>query len=809
MNNFAKLAKSARTSNEEAPVQSNGKIHYAHQNGSKFKMNSFTSATHIAVRLRKKAKETKEVVAARKKKQMWAKFMSARDCAGGERFNQSAWLQDHHDKKGRADRKKRKAEERKRRRRDVVPELPKMKEVVLEDATMTPFSKAKRKRPIAAHLLPLPTPMGKNNFKAIMDRYETYEEGMQHFHAKTVTRTVSKDFVVFVLNQERRQREAAKRGAEQAVENGKILKRALARLKNKQLAGAFHTWQEMWDTMKRMRSLMQRVAGGSKSAIFARWIEYRIISVEERMTSFNNLSEYATLIQSWIRTFQAIAYVDQFRRDTSGARVIQRMVRAWHARNILTKAKDHEKKMDDLRRRVRNRLFYAVQHRIFNAWSEWAYNIAALKRFVKKHMLGGVTKAFHAWIAGVLQEKEEKENMQKLQKFMQKNMMGGVRKGFLAWLDAMKNIRILRLAKNKLVHGKIHRIWVAWSEHVQTMKRVQRFMNRWKNGAIMTAFETWHEEAHRSARIRHLARKLFLGCLQKSYQGWKMVWSDQLRRKNVAARSIQGLYHVWYGKNFLKRARQQIYDDELAEKKKLQDAGVDTERHALMKIGDNDPVVTQRLRLLHNELQDAMESSTGFFDSKSLHDNFDLHQQGTFVMSSLRQELINETLRLVQRRKNQAWYNDLAESQSNKWGGGWERNYKYSPEDQIRRDSLDVHTLHDHFPEQGMSNSGKSIVFQGTFQDFEEGMRGSLKEWSFMETQGWISHKQYIQWMVRGAITNVKDPEKKLVGWNLLREVLDENTFAEVSVVIGNNELIDMLGGQHMAQHYMNDAVHT
>ena len=123
--------------------------------------------------------------------------------------------------------------------------------------------------------------------------------------------------------------------------------------------------------------------------------------------------------------------MDQFRRDTSGARVIQRMVRAWHARNILTKAKDHEKKMDDLRRRVRNRLFYAVQHRIFNAWSEWAYNIAALKNFVKKHMLGGITKAFHAWIAGVLQEKEEKENMQKLQKFMQKNMMGGVRKGFL------------------------------------------------------------------------------------------------------------------------------------------------------------------------------------------------------------------------------------------------------------------------------------------------------------------------------------------------------------------------------------------
>ena len=201
-----------------------------------------------------------------------------------------------------------------------------------------------------------------------------------------------------------------------------------------------------------------------------------------------------------------------------------------------------------------------------------------------------------------------------------------------------------------------------------------------------------------------------------------------------------------------------------------------------------------------------MESSTGYFDSKSLHDQFDLHQQGNFVMSTLRKELVNETFRLAQQRSNTQWYKELAAQERGKWGRGWERNHKYSPEDQIRRETIDVTTLHDHFPEDGMPTAGKSIVFQGTFQDFEDGLRGCLQEWSFMEAQGWISHAQYLQWLVRGSITNVKEPEKKIIGWNILKEVLDENTFSEVVVVLGNNELLDFLGGEKAAIHIFNDA---
>ena len=797
------LVQKARPTNEAAPEASDGRIHYARNDG-QFLLNTFTSATHVAVKLRKKAKTAKNKVKIRQKK-MWGKFMEARDTGGGQ-FNQSSWLQDHHDPKGRAARKKRKAEDREKRKRKTIPKLPTMKEPVLEKSTMAPFTKKKgqRKRPFARNLLPLPTPMGKYNFAELMGRYESYEDGMKALHEKTVAKKVSKNFLVFVLDQERRKREAAKQAAQDAVDNEFKLKRAVARLKNKQLAGAFHAWEETWYTMKRMRALMQRIAGATQSATFARWIDFKNIVIEERMNAYNNLSEYAVVLQAWIRTFQAIRYVETYKRRTKAAHVIQRMVRAWHARNILTKAKAHKEKEEALRIKVRNRLFYAVQHRIFDAWSEWAYNIGRLKRFVQKHILGGVAKAYHAWIVGMKTQQEEQNTATKLQAFMNKHMLGGARKGFIAWLDAVKNVKLLRFAKNKLVHGKIHRIWVAWSEYVGVQRRVKGFIHRWKNAELYQAIHTWHEEAHRAARIRHLVRKLFLGAIHKSFQGWKMIWNDALRMKNIAARSIQGLYHIWYGKNFLKRARAQIRQDELDALKQGHDQRQDSERHQMMIINDDDPIVTKRLKLLNTEMKDAMESSTGYFDSKSLHDQFDLHQQGNFVMSTLRKELVNETLRLVQQRSNLKWYNELSEKETKKWGRGWERNHKYQGMDQIRRDTLGIKTLHDHFPEKGMPTAGKSIVFQGTFQDFEEGLRGCLTEWSFMEAQGWISHQQYLQWIVRGSITNVKEPEKKTVGWNLLKEILDENTLAEVVVVLGNNELVESLGGAKGVTHYLN-----
>lgn len=764
--------------------------------GADFLASAVTSATAIAVRLKKKSRKS-STKHKDKRAKLWRQYAESRD-RKGPAFDSASWLHDHHDPKGKIAYRQKKAEARARQLRPPPPAQPPQKEQQFEYATMTPFLKMPdvRKRPKPALLLPLPTPMGRTNYEAIMGKYDNYREAMQGLHAKIVTKNVSKEFFSFVLDQEQRMR---------AKENKRRLTRALARLKNKNMAAAFGTWEEVWDTMKRMRNLMHRVAGGTLSARFMRWQEFAKQSVRNRMHSFNNLAEYATAIQSWTRMWQGVEYYYRYRRETGAARCIQRMVMAHNCRNIMARYHRQKEREAELRRKCMNRLVRGCQMRVFAAWADWAYSVGRLRAFVTKHMLAGVAKALCAWIEAVEMLREERDSMAKLQAFMRQHMLGGVRKGFVAWQDAVKNQKLMRLARNRIVHGKILRVWHAWSEHTQAMLRVKRFIRRWKNKELHNAWDTWHEEAHRAVRIRHLVRKLFLGAAHKAFGGWIMIWQQGVRARHVAARKIQGLYYVWYGKGFLRRAREQIRMDEEAESAKRAAAGLDSERHRLMRIDPKEKAVTSRYHMLTGEMKDAMETSTGYFESKALHDQFDLRQQGNFVMAGLRQEIVNETMRIVQLRSNDEWYQALSAAESAKWGRGWERNYQYPPDDKIRREAMDVRTLHDHFPEDGMPSAGKSIDFQGTFQDFEKGLRESLTEWAFMERQEWISHKQYIQWIVRGAMTNVKKAENRLVAWNMLKEVLDENTLAEVTVTMGNNELIGRLGGAHMATHFMNE----
>ena len=42
-----------------------------------------------------------------------------------------------------------------------------------------------------------------------------------------------------------------------------------------------------------------------------------------------------------------------------------------------------------------------------------------------------------------------------------------------------------------------------------------------------------------------------------------------------------------------------------------------------MHIDPKEPIVTKRYRLLMGEMKDAMETSTGYFESKALHDQSD------------------------------------------------------------------------------------------------------------------------------------------------------------------------------------------
>ncbi len=826
---MARVAYKARMRAAMPASEAAGHIFYSTEK--KFKASAITSAAHLAVKMKRKSNRAKDRVARRQKK-MWRKFQKAMATGGVQNFNVHGWLHDHHDPKGRVAYKRRRAEERARRARAVPPELPTLKPHEEAPPTMAPFieadaythplvdkdihndpaarADARRKRPMPAKLLPLPTPMGRTNYEAIMGKYENFQDAMLGLREKTAAKVVSKDFFRFVLAQERRMREAAERRKKEEEENQRRLHRALMRLKHKQMSGAFHAWVDTWDTLKRMRALMQRVAGGTKSGVFARWVRFRITSREERMDAYGALAEYAIVIQSWVRGWIAMFWTDRHRIECAAAKPIHRMVRAHFARNILTRARAQKAREEALRRRVRNRLVLGVQHRVFEAWAEWAHTSAALRRFVKKHMLGGVAKALHAWVEGTQVLKSEREDARRLQAFMQKHMVGGLRKGWLAWRDAHKNARLLRNAKNRLMHGALVRVWTAWAGQVATTKRVTQFLRRWKNKEVHAAFHTWHETAHREVRLRHLARRLFLGAAQKAFEGWKMIWLEELRKKHIASRKVQGLYWVWFGKNFLKRARAQVAREAHEARMELKARGEDSERHRMLRIDPTDPQYgSRRLKMLHEETVEAMGSSTGYFDSKTLHDHFDMRNpvSGNFVMSSLRDETTKETLRLAQRRRNVRWYRELSARERKKWGRRWEQNHKYSADDQIRRESIDVRTLHDHFPTDGNGASayaGKSMVFQGTFQDFEAGLRNSMAEWKFMHAQGWIGHAQYIQWIVRGAVTNVADEEKRIVGWNIVKELLDENTFAEVVVCLGNNEIVEVLGGrQRLATQFM------
>ena len=405
---------------------------YFDKSGTDFLASAVTSASSVAVRLKKKSRKARDKRKDKRSK-LWRQYVESRD-RKGPGFDSPSWLHDHHDPKGKIAYRKKKAAARARRRKPPPPSLPPQKEQKFEYATMTPFLKMPdvRKRPKPALLLPLPTPMGRTNYEAIMGRYENFQEAMHGLHEKIVTKRVSKDFFRFVLDQEQRMRAAKIREAEEAKENERKLKRALARLKNKKLAAAFGTWEEVWDTMKRMRNLMRRVAGGTLSARFMRWQEFTKSSVRDRMDSFNNLAEYAIVIQSWTRMWQGVEYFYRFRRETGAARCIQRMVMAHNCRNILARYHRQKVREAELRRKCMNRLVRGCQMRVFAAWADWAYSVGRLRAFVKKHMLAGISKALHAWIEATGVLREERENMAKLQAFMRKHMLGGVRKGFVA-----------------------------------------------------------------------------------------------------------------------------------------------------------------------------------------------------------------------------------------------------------------------------------------------------------------------------------------------------------------------------------------
>ena len=224
--------------------------------------------------------------------------------------------------------------------------------------------------------------------------------------------------------------------------------------------------------------------------------------------------------------------------------------------------------------------------------------------------------------------------------------------------------------------------------------------------------------------------------------------------------------------------------------------------HSIMELKSDEK--SDHLVLLQNEITLAQNNSDGYFESNALHDSFDLRSSGTEVLSNLRRAIVNETSRMAQLKILHDWYNALAERETAKWGRGWERYYKMTPQEQINAETMKMKVLPEHFPEDTLPTAGRSIFFQGKFRDFADGLRSSLTEWKFMMRQNWISHGQYIQWIVKGAIFNLDQEEKKLIAWQILKEELDENTMAEIAVAVSHHLLKKQLGSTRDLHRFCN-----
>ena len=121
-------------------------------------------------------------------------------------------------------------------------------------------------------------------YNELMTGFETFEEKMQMLFEKTVARKVSKEFLLQVLDNDKRRRAREVRERERDRRNQVVIKKCLAKLKKKQMVQAFELWLELHDLVRRMRRLASKVMGGTKSYTLEVWKNlYKIPNNQKKM----------------------------------------------------------------------------------------------------------------------------------------------------------------------------------------------------------------------------------------------------------------------------------------------------------------------------------------------------------------------------------------------------------------------------------------------------------------------------------------------------------------------------------------------
>ena len=275
-------------------INKNGKLEKKRKQKTKTKKHKMRSGRHPESKVSKSLAGT---MSPKMERRMWRKLLKKRD-AGGPNFDTMEWY-----------------------RRNVLFPAPKVKkpkkqkEEELPPITLKPVTPVsstpwdtrggKRKRPLPDSLLAVPTNLGMTGYNELMTGFETFEEKMQMLFTQTMARKVSKDFLLNVLDQDKRRRAAAVRQKALDEENDRKVQKALRRLKHKELSHCWELWHELWSLKKRLKRLAHRVMSGTNSHTMQVWKAF----VMERHIEHRNMKRieearlfpFAQTIQALVR----------------------------------------------------------------------------------------------------------------------------------------------------------------------------------------------------------------------------------------------------------------------------------------------------------------------------------------------------------------------------------------------------------------------------------------------------------------------------------------------------------------------------
>ncbi len=709
---------------------------------------------------------------------MWRKLLKKRD-AGGPNFDTMDWY-----------RKNilfpaPKVKKRKKKKEEELPPIT-LKPVTPMSSTPWDTRGGKRKRPVPDSLLSVPTNLGMTGYNELMTGFETFEEKMQMLFTQTMARKVSKEFLVDVLNQDKRRRAAAARQIIIDAENDRKVQKALRRLKNKELCHCWETWHELWSLKKRLKRLANRVMGGTNSHTMQVWKAFvRECHIEHRnmrRIEEARLFPFAQTIQALARGVLTRAFL---KRDRA-ARVIQRMVRAWHAKNMLKRAKAHIAKEEALLRKVTLLMKHGKLVRIFHAYKAYVKKITSIRAFVLKHMSGTKRACLHG--LRTYARREILSRQTHAASVIQRNFRIYCARCILSRMrtkHADQEARVRRLLLH-ITHGAMIRTFNGWVGEYKKQRKFRRMMRGSINARVEHFYTTWRENSTFLRRRRELVKRLFLGAEKMCFLAWQQYHIEWQDFKSGEAMNIQCWWRAVVANQRVAELRKER--DILLEAERQRDLYAQEEswRHDEMTIQDTEK--TDRYRLISKEIDLAACHCVGLFHSKILYGSFDMRREGHIVMANLKEELVKENAFIVQRRDAEAAWAEL----SNKIETI--RFYKETPDEKLAHEMISVSQRSDHFPERTLPKVGETIIWQGSLsENFTEDLRSTVKEWLFMKNQGWISHVQFIQWVAKGLMENLDSFEKRETTWQVLKSDLDENTVAEVIVAFQNNVMMKKL----------------